>query len=149
MILDALLKMSAEQALTTVGSVASTNVIDLAVARDMGIAHYELKILARVHTAFTSGGSATLVAAFQGSTDNSTFYTMSASTTIALASLTAGSSVLGIDFPRPVAGQATPRYIRMYYTVGTADFTAGTIDAYVVVDRRDNIAYPSGITITN
>lgn len=149
MILDALTKFSGAQALTAQGTIASTNVMDLGVARDMGVAHYELKILAQVVTTFTSNGAATLQVLVQGSTDNSTFYTMAEGPVVALASLVAGARPLQIDMPRPAAGQAVPRYLRLAYVVATADMTAGTIDGYLVVDRRDNHFYPSGITILN
>lgn len=149
MILDALTQFSSAQALTAVGTIASTNVMDLGVARDMGSAHYELKILAQVRATFTSGGAATLQVLVQGSTDNATFYTMAQGPTVALASLLAGARPLQIDMPRPAAGQAMPRYLRLAYVVGTADMTGGTIDGYLVVDRYDNFDYPAGVAVLN
>src|SRR5438045_751170 len=76
---------------TTVGSTASTNVIDLGIARDIGGAVTDqLMLLAQVITAFTSGGSATLKVQWQGSNDNVTFTTIAQSDDVAVASLVAG-----------------------------------------------------------
>src|SRR5437763_16516997 len=56
---------------TAIGSTASTNIIDLGVARDIGGAVTDqLMLLCEVVTAFTSGGSATLQVQFQTAPDN-------------------------------------------------------------------------------
>lgn len=149
MILDALLQFSAAQALTSTGSTASTNVIDLNVARDMGIGEPDVQLYAEVGTTFASGGSATLQVQVQGSSDNSTFYTMAEGPVIAVASLVSGARPLQIDMPRPPAGVAMPRYIRLNYVIGTAAMTAGTINAALVLQRRDVVNYPPGIVVVN
>ena len=56
---------------TALGSTASTNIIDLGIARDIGGAVTDqLMLLCQVATAFTSGGSATLQVQFQTAPDN-------------------------------------------------------------------------------
>lgn len=148
MILDGALLFDSAAAITAAsGTQASTNVLDLLNARDMGIGDApSLKILAQVITAFAGGTS--VVVALQGSTDNTTYTTMLASAALTLGSLTAGSRIFDVDVPRPVPGQAVPRYLRLLYTtVGT--HTLGTVTAGIVLDRQDQIAYPAGINIVN
>ena len=155
------------------GSYASTNILDYGVidgipseangggARDMGIGHYELKIFVQVITAFAGGTS--LQVSFQGSIDDGSggvaaWTTWMSSAAIADASLTAGNRIWRIDFPRPPAGIAIPRFCRLLYTtLGT--HTAGTVVAGVVLDRDDQPfagtnsgvlgGYPAGITVAN
>ena len=149
MIIDKLLRMSWAQALTT--SAPSTDVIDLGVARDLGVGNDAptINVVVDVGTAFASTGASTLTIALQGSTDNASFTVMEQSPAIAKASLTAGARLVRWSLPGRVAGQSMPRYIRMNYTVATADFTNGTLNAFLTLDRQDNSAYPAGITISN
>jgi len=102
-----------------------------------------------VTTAFTTTNSGTLQVAFQGSTDNSTWDTYTLSSAYAAAALTAGARLHDIDVPRPGAGQAAPRYIRLNYVVGTGVFSAGALTAAVLGDRQENITYAPGTTVTN
>jgi hypothetical protein len=131
MLLDNQEMFSSAQAVTTIGSTPSTNVIDLGVARDIGGAvtdhHY---LLCQVVTAFTSGGSATLQVQVQGSNDNATWSTIAQSDAIAVASLTAGYKFLQNLFPS-VPSTTLFRYYRINYVVGTAAMTAGNITATV------------------
>lgn len=159
------------------GTQVSSNVLDYGIvsgipssangggARDMGIGDRPaLKLLVQVITAFTSGGAGTLSVAIQGAPDNGagapgTFVTWYISPTYALATLNAGSRLLNMDFPRPPDGIVVPRFVRLLYTVGTATMTAGSVSAFVVIDRDDQMynstdnsvlgGYPAGITIAN
>ncbi len=178
MILDAFLQFDSARALAQVtGDYASTNVIDLHMsgipvlanlqgARDMGIGDDPaLKLLVQVVTAFTSGGAATLVVKLQGATDDgtgspSTFNTWWQSPAYALATIAvAGARLLDMDMPRPPAGIAIPRFLRLLYTIGGTTTTAGTCAAYIVLDRMDQPysstgnavmgGYPAGINIAN
>lgn len=147
MILDGLLLFDTALALTS--DQVSTNVIDLQNARDMGIGDPEMKLVVTVGTAFASTTSSTLVISFQGSTDNSTFTTMALSPSIAKASMVANARLWDTVIPRIVPGQALPRYLRLSYDVVTADFTAGTLTAALVLDRNDYIAYRAGVQVVN
>lgn len=176
MILDALQQFSNAQAFLT-GAVPSTNVLDYGElsgipssangggARDMGVGDDPaLKLLVQVSTLFTSGGAGTLTITIQGAVDNgagapAAFSTWWTSPVYALATLKAGARLLDMDFPRPPAGIAIPRYVRLLYTVATADFTAGALSAYVVLDREDQPynstdnsimgGYPAGLNVAN
>lgn len=148
MILDGALLFDSAAAITAAtGTQASTNVLDLLNARDMGIGdNPALKILVQVMQAFAGGTS--LIASLQGSTDNSTYTTMLTSPTVLTANMPVGARLLEADVPRPAPGQALPRYLRMLYTTN-GTFTLGTVTAGIVLDRQDSIAYPPGIAIAN
>lgn len=182
MILDALLQFDNAASLAiAAGTQASTNVIDFGLgtsanpaipsnangggARDMGIGDDPaLKLLVQVSTTFTSGGAGTLSVAIQGAPDNGSgapgsYTTWWTSPTYALATLVAGARLLNMDFPRPPAGVAVPRFVRLLYTVAGATMTAGAVSAYLVLDRDDQMynstnnavlgGYPPGIAISN
>jgi len=149
MIIDGLLLFSSAQNLTT-GTIASTNVLDLLNARDMGIGNlYALKIACFVTTAFSSTDSGTLTVQAQGSTDNSTFTTYAESRAYSAADLVAGNKLLPIDWPHRGPGDALPRYLRLAYVMGALHFTPGAVTAMLVLDRQDATVYPPGLAISN
>lgn len=133
----------------------STNVIDLANARDIGTGDAEQatpKVMVLVTTAFVASESGTLQVQCQGSTDNSNWSTYAESPAIAEAALTAGTRLLDIDWPRPGPGMALPRYLRLNYVVGASGFSAGALTAALVLGRQDAPplgAYPSGVVVNN
>ena len=151
----------------------STNVIDLHMAgipvlvsgqgaRDIGVGDDPaLKLLVLVTTTFTSG--TTLQVALQGAQDNGSgapgaFTTWWTSPAYAEASLLQGARLYDMDMPRPPAGVAIPRFLRMLY-VSTGTHTGGAIEACILIDRIDQAyqstanstlgGYPAGITIAN
>lgn len=160
------------------GTYPSTNILDYGLlapslptpgagvgSRDMGIgSDPALKLLVQVATTFTSGGAGTLSVTFQGSIadasgDPASWTSWWASPAYALATLVAGARLLDMDFPRPPAGVAIPRFVRLLYTIGGATMTAGTVTAGVVLDRFDQPynstvnatigGYPAGLTVSN
>ncbi|HYD04114.1 MAG TPA: hypothetical protein VEC60_00225 [Reyranella sp.] len=118
---------------TGTGSTASTNIVDLGIARDIGGAVTDqLALLCQVSTAFTSGGSATLQVQFQTAPDNGagapgTWATLAQSDTIPVAALVAGYRFLPNEVPGP-----TQRFVRLNYVIGTAAMTGGAIKAALV-----------------
>jgi len=177
MILDALLAWSINQNLAqATGNYVSTNIIDLHLvgipvlasgqgARDIGIGDDPaMKILVQITTAFTSGGGATLQVALQGAPDNGsgapgTFVTWWLSPAYALGVLTLGARLYDMDMPRPPAGVVEPRFLQFLYTIGGATTTAGTVSAFLVLDRHDQFynalnngilgGYIPGVVVTN
>ena len=153
MIMDGLLLFDTAVNITAAtGTQASTNVIDLGVARDIGVGDDPaMKILVQVLTAYT--GATSMSVALQGSTDNTTYTTMVTSgvVTVSAGALwnLAGVRLLEMDVPRPAPGQAIPRYLRLLYTTNGVWTTAGTLTATLVIDRQDWPAYPPGIGISN
>jgi hypothetical protein len=146
MLIDAQNLFSQAQAIVSVGSTPSTNVIDLGVARDIGGAVTDdLFNLVQVVTAFASGGSATLKVQIQASNDNSSFVTIAQSDDIAVASLTAGYKFLHNRLPS-VPSSTLYRYLRLNYVVGTAAMTAGAITAGLVPALQHAPVYAGGYT---
>jgi hypothetical protein len=142
MLIDASNQFSANQSLTALGSTASTNIIDLGVARDIGdaVTNRDLFLLCQVSTTFASGGSATLQVQLQSAPDNGsgqpdTWATIEQSDAIPLASLVQGYKFLA----GAMASPPTPgRFLRLNYVIGTAVMTAGAITAGLVpaVDQQ-------------
>lgn len=147
MIIDGLLLFSTAQNLTT-GTIASTNVVDLQNARDMGPGELPLRIAAYVAVGFVTGDAATLTVQAQGSTDNSAWNVYAQSRAYTAGELIAGAKLFPIDWPNVAVG-ALPRYIRLAYVIGALNFTPGAITAMLVLDREDRIAYPAGINVAN
>jgi len=138
MLIDKQNQFSDAQAVTATGSTASTNVIDLGVARDIGgAASDHLALLCEVVTPFTSGGSATLRVQVQTSSDNAAWTTLAQSDDVPVASLVQGYRFLPNELPG-----GTSRYLRLNYVVGTAAMTAGAITAALVPSLDVQRAYP-------
>lgn len=159
--------------LPTTGTQNSTNVLDLHMAgipslangqgaRDIGIGDDPaLKLLVIVTTAITGGTSLQII--FQGATDNGSggaaaFSNYWSSPVYAEATLVQGARLVDMDVPRPPAGIAFPRFLRLgYVSVGT--HAAGALQACIVLDRYDQPylgtsnavsgGYPAGITVAN
>lgn len=155
----------------TTGTQVSSNIFDIGIsglpvsasgggARDLGIGDDPaMKLLVIVTTTFTGGTS--LQVNIQGAPDNGSgspgaFTTMLSGAVVAEASLIQGARLLDDDMPRPVPGQALPRFLQLQYvSVGTHG--AGKLNGYMVLDRVDLPAqanavlggYPPGITIAN
>jgi hypothetical protein len=181
MILDKQYEFSVAQTVAAiVSTIPSTNIFDLYLlngwapgpggilpalsgARDMGIGDTPaLKIFAAMTAAFVSAGGGTLQVHFQGAPDDGTgnpgtYVTYVSSPLYAVANLGAGARLLDIDWPRPPAGVVIPRFVRLLYQIATATSTAGAVNAYVVLDRQDQIvspagfqsAYPPGLVVNN
>lgn len=173
MILDALTMFSNAQNLAVAAGTTDSNILDLHMAgipvlanlqgaRDVGVGDDPaLKLLVQVTTLFAGGTS--LQAVLKGATDDGTgnpaaFTSWWASPVYALATLVAGARLYDMDMPRPPAGVAVPRFLKMsYVTLGT--FTAGNLTAAIVLDRIDQMfqstsnatlgGYPAGIVIAN
>ena len=145
MLIDKLNQFSADagDSPTGTGGTASTNIIDLGVARDIGGAVTDqLMLLCQVATAFTSGGSGTLQVQFQTAPDNGSgapgaWVTLSQSDAVPVASLVQGYKFLQGELPGP-----TQRFLRLNYVVGTAAMTAGTLKAALVPSLDVLPVYP-------
>lgn len=159
--------------LPTTGTTIASNIIDLGVAsgvpasgsgggaRDIAVGDDRmLKLSAIVIAAFTSGS--TLQLELSGAVDNgsgapSSTYTVMWTSPVYASVLTAGLQLANIDVPRPIEGQALPRFLRLRFIQGSTANTTGTIEAQIVIDRFDQIVgtggalsgYPAGINIAN
>jgi|SRR5215467_2750940 len=174
MILDGFLQFTGANGDSPTASGVSTNQIDLHMAgipvlasgqgaRDMGIGDDPaLKLVVWVTTAFT--GLTTLQVALQGAPDNGSgapaaFVTWWTSPAVAVASLVQGARLYDMDMPRPPQGVPVPRFLQLAYTIAGAG-TGGTLKAYIVLDRFDQMyqgtnnaiqpgGYPPGVTVPN
>lgn len=156
--------------LPTTGTQAASNIIDLGLnglpssangggARDIGVGDPELYLSALVMTAF--GGGTSLQLQLQGAPDNGSgaagsYTTMWTSLVYTEATLVAGVQLANISVPRPVLGQAMPRFLKLnYISVGT--HSSGAIQCCIVLNRDDMplgaagiySGYPAGLTVAN
>lgn len=133
----------AQTLVASVGAFASTNVIDLGIARDIGGAtRPEMQLVCQIVTTYlASGGASTLTVALQTSADNSSWTTLASSAAIAKATLVAGYEFGFTYFPDP-----TSRYLRLLYTIATNDGTAGAITAGFAAAKDLQAYYARGYT---
>lgn len=144
MILDERNEFADATALNTgaAGDYVIGDVIDLGVARDIGNGA-DLDFVVQVDTTATSGGSATLQISL-ATDDNASLSSPTkvvTSPAIAVASLTAGTTVFRVKVP---AG-TYERYLGIVQTTGTAAFTAGKINAFLTSDTANWRAYNDAI----
>lgn len=135
MILDKDLLCSEDQTLAfNVGNVASSNVIDLAKA---GVGRGEpIKVFCQMTADFDStGDTGTLQVKLQTDSDEAFGSAVNLVDTGALAQATCVKGYRPIDIYLP---NNVKRYVRFYYTVGTANGTGGTITAGLLLDQQTN-----------
>ena len=135
MIQDKDLLCSDDQTLAiNIGSVASTNVIDLAKA---GVGRGEpIKVFCQMTEAFACTTPGATVAVKLQTDDNADF--SSPTDLITSATLTSATAVAGyrpIDTALP---SNVEQYIRFYYTVATQNATGGKITAGLLLDQQTN-----------
>ena len=140
MFLDQSLVLSDAQAVTA--SAASTKSIDAMTAlRNIGSGE-PVELIVQVPVTATAAGAATVTVALQDSADNTTFVDVVVSPVIPKATLVAGFEALRIRLPATLQ-----RYIQVNYTVATGPLTAGAFNAFLALDRQDNVSRPSGFTV--
>lgn len=151
MILDALLEFDISTGVAITVTRDSTNILDMAAQRDMGVGDFTLAILVSIITAFTAAGAATLTTEVKASADNVTYYSLASTIAEAVANLTIGRQLA--RWPLPLfdevaanSGLNAPRYYKLTYTVATGPMTAGTIAAYLTghESRDANRPYAKG-----
>lgn len=143
MITDVLNEFDAPNTALTATRV-STNVVDAKGFGDVGIGGC-LYIYVQVNTALTSAGASTLTVALQ-TDDNASF--SSATTVYTTAAIPKASLIAGYQVVNVAVPTGCERYLRLNYTVGTADFTAGSITAEIIpYQGQSDRYYPSAIPV--
>lgn len=149
MMLDALLQLSAAQAVTA--TAVSTNTIDLSVVRDLGPGR-ALYVVFGVDVAATAAGAATV--AFQIISSAAAALTsptvLVQTDAIGKAELTLGRKpfALRIDPAILLAQPNGQRYLGVQYTVATGPLTAGSFTCYVTDSLPPGFEYyASGFTV--
>jgi hypothetical protein len=175
-ILDSNLALSLTAGDVPTVTAVSGNILDLHVAtgglpvlsnlqgaRDLGIGDDPaLKLYIQVTVAFAGGTS--LQVTLQGATDNGSgapnaFVVWYSTPVYTTAQLVLGARLMDMDLPRPPAAVAVPRFLQLNYTIVGTMSGGGTIKAFIVLDRPDQMyqstgnqvmgGYPAGITIAN
>ena len=174
MFLDNLVQFSSAQAITS--TAASTNIYDVTgagsgnapnmiggitssgnalIGVDIGIGDGIAipEVFVDVTTAFVSGGGATLTIQLQAAPDNGsnapgTYVTIFQSAALTAAQLTAGARVefQVPEVPPTTFGEAQPRFYRLNYLVATSTFSAGALNANLVLNPTNGSKmgnYPS------
>ena len=136
MMLDNDLLCSDDQTLAfNIGNAASTNVIDLT---KVGLGRGEpIKVFCQMTADFdSSGDTGTLQIKLQ--TDSAAAFNVASVDLVDTGALAQATVVKGyrpIDIYLP---NNVKRYLRFYYTVGTANGTGGTITAGLILDQQTN-----------
>lgn len=120
------------------------NVIDLQSTTNYPGAQGKLRLVVKVNTAFTSDGSATVN--FKLCSDSTANLATSKTThlqsgAIAVASLTAGATIMDVCLP----DESFERYLGMWHTVAAATLTAGKVDAFLTSASGTWRAFPNAI----
>lgn len=139
MITDKELELSSEQAVTA--SAASTNYIDLGVARDVGVAG-KLQLAISVPEGVTASGSATVT--FQLQCDDNTSFS-SPKNVLLTDAIGKADLPAGKQFYLPLPVGLDERYVRLYYTVATGPLTGGKFTAQLVQGIQASKAYPDAL----
>ena len=140
-IIDAQNLFSEDQTVTA--SAASTNLIDLNAAGDLG-AGENLYIRCHVVSALVGAGAAMTIkvqtddnASFSSATDGQTIGTFAA--------VAAAGTILTA---RIAPGTITERYVRLYYTVAGGTMTDSGVTSAIVHGISDTAVYADNITIS-
>ena len=139
MILDADLQFSNGQDVAT-ASTASTNIIDLGVARNIAVGK-QMYIVVTVTTALTNTGSCTI----KLETDNDVAFgsATNAQAVGVFTTAAAGTQLIVPIYPHNIS----ERYMRLYYTKsGTID--AGNVDAFLTEQYEKTAYYDDAVTIS-
>lgn len=122
---------------------ASTNVIDLGAARDLGVGE-PIMLVVDVTTAMTDAGNdSTMTVTVE--TDATDAFS-SPTTTQTVGTFAAGSAV-GTSLKIKLSpGTINEKVAQLKYTVANGNLTTGSFSAYLVLDQYSGPGYPAAVT---
>lgn len=143
MIHDAQNLFSDAQAITA--AAASTNIIDLGVARNIGVGQNLFVVVTIDTTLADTGSNSTLTVALEG--DSTTSFTPDGTQQLFIipALAAAGNKYVARISPDYASNY---RYIRLYYTPNNGDLSAGAVTAFICNDPDNYTTYAKGYTIS-
>ena len=144
MIMDSQLLFSDEQAVTAAAD--STNVVDLGVARDIGISDLWLFLLV-TETMDDTGDDSTLAVTLV-TDDNAALSSDSVvMSLVTIPALTAAGTIYFWRIPTEIL-VAYERYLALAYTPGNGNLSAGKFTAGIVKDIQHWTAFASGFSVS-
>ena len=141
MLIDKQLVFSDDQAITA--SAASTNVIDLGEARDIGNGE-ELFLYIQVTETLDDVGDNSTITPKLETYDNEAF---GSATTLRTYEAITANKAAGSEYFYRLEPASYERYIRLYYTVANGDLSAGKLTATIVKDIPKQRHYPTSTDI--
>lgn len=124
---------------------ASTNLIDLGQARDIGTGE-TIYFVIQVDTAFTDSSSNSTMTITLETDDNASFSSATTAQTIGtFAALSAAGTRL---VARLQPSAINERYLRVKYTVANGDLSTGKFTAFLTHNIDSYTSYPNGYTIS-
>lgn len=145
MIMDKQLMFSEGQAITA--TAASTNIIDLGVARNIG-AGSPLTLVFLVTEAFTDSGSDSTVTPALETDDNAAFSSATVIRTFdVFAALTAINTMRLYRLEPFTATGAFERYIRINYTVANGNLSTGKFTTFILKEGQDWRPYAANYSV--
>lgn len=145
MFMDINLQFSDKQAITA--TAASTNLVDLGIARNIGVGD-DLYLVLLVTTAFTDSGSdSTVTPSLETATDAAFTSPVTVATYDVFAALAAVGASQIHKLKVGTAAGAYLRYIRVKYTLANGNLTTGAITSFIVKDTTTWLAYAGNFTV--
>lgn len=144
MYVDAQLLFSDAQAVTA--AAASTNTVDLGIARDIG-AGQDLYVVSVCDVAMTDAGSdSTLDVILYG--DSTTTFTPDASQTLFQFAATSAAGSILIAKLDPGSTPLQYRYIQLYYSPNNGNLSTGSFTSFITNDVQRYVNYANGYAIS-
>lgn len=146
MLRDALNLLAESAATGNVGTNNLGDVINLEDVRDIG-AGKPIYFHASVATAIAAGAGGTIrfeiVSADNAALSTNVVVHHATATLDAAAGIAAGTDLIKVALPAEVANGEYGQYLGFREVVGTANTSAGAVDAHLVLDQRAYKAYPN------
>jgi hypothetical protein len=142
MLIDKQVEFAASQTVT--GSAASTHVIDLGEARNIGVGENLYLYISVDETMDDASDNSTVAPSLQ-TDDNESF---ASATTLRTYDTIAANTAQGTEYIYRLEPDSYERFIRIYWTVANGDLSAGKFSARVLLDVPKQTNYPSGFQIS-